>query len=155
MTGWKGDFWKRLDPPNDPFTLARDEAKPLYEPGKRIQYSNPGIGLMTYCVTAAIQGTDHQDIRGLLKERVMKPIGVPAAEWAVGYGKTTTVDGLPLVASWGGGSFTPRAMARVGRLLLREGDWDGKRLFSREAVRQVTGDAGLPGQVLAPNAAAR
>ena len=25
LTGWKGDFWKRLDPPNDPFTLARDK----------------------------------------------------------------------------------------------------------------------------------
>jgi CubicO group peptidase (beta-lactamase class C family) len=24
LTGWKGDFWKRLDPPNDPFTIARD-----------------------------------------------------------------------------------------------------------------------------------
>ena len=28
LTGWKGDFWKRLPPPADPFTLAR-EAKGL------------------------------------------------------------------------------------------------------------------------------
>ena len=26
LTGWKGDFWKRLPPPHDPFTLARDSA---------------------------------------------------------------------------------------------------------------------------------
>ena len=145
LTGWKGDFWKRFDPPNDPFTLARDQAKPVFEPGKQIQYSNPGIGLMTYCVTAAIKSTDHKDIRILLKERVMKPLGVPDAEWSVGYGKTTTVDELPLVASWGGAAFTPRAMARIGRLLLHDGAWDGKQLLSPEAVRQVTGDAGLPG----------
>ena len=24
LTGWEGDFWKRLPPPHDPFTLARD-----------------------------------------------------------------------------------------------------------------------------------
>ena len=24
LTGWQGDFWKRLDPPRDPFTIARD-----------------------------------------------------------------------------------------------------------------------------------
>src|SRR5262249_41247976 len=23
--GWKGEFWKRLEPPNDPFTIARDQ----------------------------------------------------------------------------------------------------------------------------------
>jgi len=24
LTGWKGDFWKRHSPPNDPFTISRD-----------------------------------------------------------------------------------------------------------------------------------
>ncbi len=75
----------------------------------------------------------------------MRPIGVVDAEWSCGYGKTFVVDGLPLVAAWGGGSYTPRAAARVGRLLIREGDWDGRRLLTRDAVRQITGDAGLPG----------
>src|SRR3954454_24011857 len=45
----------------------------------------------------------------------------------------------------GGGAYTPRALARVGRLMLREGDWDGARLIDAEAVRQVTRDAGTPG----------
>jgi CubicO group peptidase (beta-lactamase class C family) len=143
--GWKGDFWKRLDPPRDPFTLARDEAPMLFAPGEKLQYSNPGIGMMIYCVTAAIRGSAHQDIRALLRERVMRPIGVPDAEWSVGYGKTFVVDGLPLVAAWGGGAYTPRATARIGRLVLHAGNWEGRQLLSREAVRQVTGDAGLTG----------
>jgi CubicO group peptidase (beta-lactamase class C family) len=75
----------------------------------------------------------------------MRPIGVADADWSVGYGKTFRVDGLLLVAGWGGGSYTARAVARIGRLLLRGGDWDGKRILSAEAVRQITGDAGLPG----------
>src|SRR5881392_2135886 len=45
----------------------------------------------------------------------------------------------------GRGSYTARAVARIGRLILRQGDWDGKALLSREAVRQMVGDAGLPG----------
>src|SRR5205814_213345 len=87
----------------------------------------------------------HKDIRTLLRDRVMRPIGVADEDWSVGYGKTFTVDGLPLVAGWGGGSYTARAVARIGRLVLREGDWDGKQILTKEAVRQITGDAGLPG----------
>jgi hypothetical protein len=40
LTGWKGDFWKRLDPPNDPFTIARDQTPVLFDPGAKLQYSN-------------------------------------------------------------------------------------------------------------------
>jgi CubicO group peptidase (beta-lactamase class C family) len=145
LTGWKGDFWKQLDPPDDPFTIARDKAPVLSEPGAKLRYSNPGIAMLGYAVTASYKGGPQKDIRALLRERVMRPIGAADGEWSVGYGKTYSVDGLPLVAGWGGGSYTARALARVGRLLLREGDWDGKQVLSREAVRQVTGDAGLPG----------
>lgn len=145
LTGWKGDFWKRLDPPRDPFTLARDKAPVLFEPGTRLQYSNPGIAMLGYVITAARKDAPQKDIRTLLRERVMRPMGVPDGEWSVGYGQTFRVDGLPLVAGWGGGSYSARALASIGRLLLREGDWDGKQILRKEAVRQVTGDAGLPG----------
>jgi CubicO group peptidase (beta-lactamase class C family) len=145
LTGWKGDFWKRRPVPDDPFTIARDKTPAVAQPGEQLRYSNPGIGMLTYCVTAAMKGVPRKDVRTLLRERVMRPIGVADAEWSVGYGTTVTVDGLPLVASWGGGDYTARAVARVGRLVLRGGDWDGKRCLSAEAVRQVTTSAGLPG----------
>ncbi len=145
LPGWKGQFWKRLAPPNDPFTLARDQAPLLFDPGEKFHYSNAGIALLTYAVTAALRDAPHKDVRSLLRDRAMRPIGVPDAEWSVGYGQTFTVDGLPLVASWGGGAYTARALARVGRLMLREGDWQGRRLLSPEAVRRTTRDAGTPG----------
>src|SRR5947209_6554339 len=84
-------------------------------------------------------------IRALLRERIMRPIGVADREWSVGYGKTYMVDELPLVPSWGGGAFTARATARVGRLILRGGDWQGKPILSAQAVRAITEDAGTPG----------
>ena len=68
----------------------------------------------------------------------MGPLGVPDAEWSVGYGTTTTVDGLPLVATWGGGSYSPNAVARVGRLMLHKGDWEGRRLLSPSVIETVT-----------------
>jgi len=142
--GWKGEFWKRHEPPEDAFSISRDRTPLLFDPGTKFQYSNPGIGVLTYAVTAALRDAPQKDVRTLLRERVMRPIGVPDAEWSVGYGKTYTVDGLALVPSWGGGGYTARAAARVGRLVLRKGDWDGTRLLSEEAVRQVTTSAGLP-----------
>lgn len=145
LSGWKGDFWKRLAVPNDPFTISRDRAPLIFAPGEKMQYSNPGIALMTYCVTASLREAPQKDIRTLLRDRIMRPIGVADADWSVGYGQTFTVDGLPLVCSWGGGSYTARAAARVGRLMLRGGDWDGQRLLSTEAVKLTTSDAGTPG----------
>jgi len=71
LTGWKGLFWKRLDPPRDPFTLSRDGAPVLFDPGERMQYSNPGLAMLTYCVTAALQDMPYKDIRRLLRDRVM------------------------------------------------------------------------------------
>jgi CubicO group peptidase (beta-lactamase class C family) len=145
LTGWKGAFWKQLPPPDDPFTLARDQAPVLFEPGSRLQYSNPGIAMLTYALAAALRDAPEKNVRTLLRDRVLRPLGVPDASWSVGYGKTFTVDGLPLIAAWGGAGYTPRAAARVGRLLLGKGDWDGRRLLSPAAVRQVTTSAGLPG----------
>jgi CubicO group peptidase (beta-lactamase class C family) len=145
LTGWKGDFWKRLNVPNDPFTISRDRAPVMFDPGSKFDYSNPGIAMLTYCTTAAMKDSPHKDIRTLLRERVMRPMGVADGEWSIGYTQTVSVDGLPLVCSWGGGNYTARAAAHVGRLMLREGDWDGKQLLSKDAVRQITTDAGTPG----------
>ena len=58
LTGWKGDFWKRLPPPHDPFTLARDSAPVLDAPGTRERYSNPGMAMLGYCVTASLRGRE-------------------------------------------------------------------------------------------------
>ncbi len=141
LTGWKGDFWKRPPPPNDPFTLARDKAPVLFEPGSQFHYSNPGTAMLAYVVTAA----EKQDLKTLLRERVMQPLGVPAGEWVAGYGQVVAVDSLPLVATWGGGSYSPDAVARIGRLLLHKGKWQGEELLKASAVDAVTHDAGTPG----------
>jgi CubicO group peptidase (beta-lactamase class C family) len=151
LTGWKGDFWKRPPPPRDPFTLSRDVVPLLTPPGTAYSYSNPGIAMLGYALTSALRkaGAPQRDLKALLRDRVMRPIGIADSDWQVGYGQIITVDGLPLVAAWGGAQDTARALLRVGRLMLREGDWDGRRILSRESVHAISNcaDFGLPGDV--------
>jgi len=141
LTGWKGDFWKRRP---DPFTIALHQAPVVFEPGSAYAYSNPGTAALAYCITAGLRNAPEKDIRTLLKKRVMDPIGIPEREWSVGYGQTYMVDGLPLVATWGGGSYTARTVARVGRLMLRKGDWDGRQLVEARWVEKVTAYQDMP-----------
>ncbi|QEH37587.1 D-alanyl-D-alanine-carboxypeptidase/endopeptidase AmpH precursor [Aquisphaera giovannonii] len=145
LRGWKGDFWRYLPPPRDPFTLARDEASIIDVPGTRARYSNPGVAMLAYCLAASLRGAPDPDLRNLLKHRVMEPLGVPYDEWSIGYGKTTQVDGLPLVATWGGGSYSPDAVARVGRLMLRRGVWEGHQRLRPEAVARALEPGCVPG----------
>ena len=141
IPGWKGNFWRK-DP--DPFTMSRDHAPVIFTPGTSYQYSNPGMAMLAYAVTASYRGTRYKDIRTLLRERIYQPIGINDNEWQIGYGKTYEVDDLELVANWGGGSFTPRAVARIGRLMLNKGNWDGKQLISSSWVKRVVKYAGTP-----------
>jgi len=139
--GWKSRFWKRKP---DPFTIARDWAPMKFKPGRGFEYSNPGMAMLSYAIASAYRDSPYPDIRVLLSERVMAPIGVPDKEWSIGYGATYDIGGLHLVANWGGGAYSARAAARVGRLMLRRGDWEGKRILDADWISQVTSDAGTP-----------
>lgn len=143
-SGWKGAFWRREQEPNDPFTLARDVAPVLFEPGTQYHYSNPGIAMLTYAVTAARRDSPHRDIRTLLRERVMRPLGIPDDEFRLGYDRPFQVDGLTLHGSWGGAEISANASARIARLLLHKGDWDEHEVFSQEIVALARKSAGLP-----------
>jgi CubicO group peptidase (beta-lactamase class C family) len=141
LPGWKGAFWRR-DP--DPFSIAIHQAPVVFEPGTAYAYSNPGMAALAYAVTASLKGAPQRDIRSLLKERIMDPIGVSEEAWSIGYGQAYEVDGLDLYANWGGGEYTPRAVARVGRLLLHGGEWEGVQLVPAGWVRQMLRYAGMP-----------
>ena len=141
LPGWKGQFWKQQP---DPFTVSRDEAPVIFEPGSQYAYSNPGMAMLSYAVTAALKGTEHADVRTLLRQRIMKPIGIEDSDWSIGYGKTFEVNGLNIVANWGGGGYTARAVARVGRLMLRKGNWQGRQLVDSKWVEKVVKFAGTP-----------
>jgi CubicO group peptidase (beta-lactamase class C family) len=138
LPGWKGAFWRR-EP--DPLSIAIHKAPVVFEPGTAYAYSNPGMAALAYAVTASLNGGD---LRTLLKDRVMGPLGVPENDWSVGYGQTYDVDGLKLVANWGGGNFTARAAARVGQWMLQRGEWERRALVSQQVLTRLISYAGTP-----------
>ena len=138
LTGWKGDFWKRTP---DPFSIALLKAPVLFEPGTSNEYSNPGMAALSYAITASLQGGD---IRTLLKERMLDPLGVPEKQWSIGYNQAYELDGLKLFANWGGATFTPRAAARIGELMMLRGQWNGHELIKRDVVKTVLTDQKMP-----------
>jgi CubicO group peptidase (beta-lactamase class C family) len=141
LPGWMGKFWRR-EP--DPFSVSIHEAPVIFEPGTAYAYSNPGMAALAYAVTASLRGAPQTDIRSLLKERIFDPIGVPESDWSIGYGQAYRVDGLDLYANWGGGAFTARAVAAVGRLMLHKGGWNGTQLLRADIVERVLQYEGLP-----------
>jgi CubicO group peptidase (beta-lactamase class C family) len=145
LEGWMGEFWKRLPPPRDPITLSRDVVPLRFDPGTQFLYSNPGIGMLGYATTVAIQDSAQKELKSFLRERVMKPIGLTDADWSMGYDKPFLVEGRSQYGTWGGAAFTARAAARVVRLMMRAGNWEGRQLIKAEAVRATTSDAGTPG----------
>ena len=145
LTGWKGDFWKRMP---DPFSIAIRQAPVLFEPGTGNEYSNPGMAALSYAITASLKGGD---VRSLLKERMMEPLGLSEKEWSIGYGRAYEMDGLKLYANWGGATFTARAAARIGQLMMLQGQWNGRELIRRAIVKQVLTDQGMPHPPRAPN----
>ena len=141
LPGWKGDFWRQE---TNPFLLSRDFAPVIFAPGTEFQYSNPGIGMLNYAVTVAIKDTEYKDLRTYLWERLINKMGIPQQEWSMGYGKVFELDGLPLVATWGGGGVSTRAMAAVGRLLLNKGAWNGEQLINEKVVENALRHSGMP-----------
>ncbi len=148
LPGWRGQFWRK-EP--DPFSVARDSTPVAAIPGKKFAYSNPGIAMLTYAVTASLKDSPYTDIRTYLKKRIYDRIGMKEEDYSMGYGKTYDVNGLQLVPGWGGGNYTARAVARIGLLMLHKGNWLGKQIIDSAMVERVTRYAGTTLPVGAPD----
>jgi len=139
LPGWKGAFWRRE---RNPFLIARDEAPAIFPAGSRYDYSNTGIAMLGYAVASSLKGSAQEETLSLLRERIMRPLGISDEEWEIGYGCEYEADGVKLHAGWGGGSGTARAIARVGRLMLHRGAWEGEQLINPAVVEAATRYAG-------------
>ena len=68
--------------------------------------------------------------RDFAEQYLFRPLGIKDAKWM------TDPDGIPYGA--GGFPLTPRDMAKLGYLYLRNGLWDGKQIVSAEWVQKST-----------------
>jgi CubicO group peptidase (beta-lactamase class C family) len=113
---------------------APDE--PPHPPGARFAYNDVRTNLLALALTH-LHGRDLADV---LREHVMDPIGAgPGWSWRGLHGMRTTLasgEEVQVVTGgshWGGGLWaSARDLARFGLLHLRDGDWEGRRVLSRE-----------------------
>jgi CubicO group peptidase (beta-lactamase class C family) len=128
-----------------PATGRKGDARPLRAPGTFWEYNDVRINQLSL----ALLHLFGRPLPEVLDEAVMRPIGA-SADWRwVGYddawielpdaaGGSRRVQSVPGGTHWGGGvSISARDLARLGRLLLRRGEWDGRRVLSEGWVARM------------------
>ncbi len=96
------------------------------DPGTRFDY-NDGVSVLLGKIVREATG---QRIDAWAAERLFGPIGIDDYYWKLTPGgEVDTEGGLYLAA---------HDLARIGYLMLREGEWDGRQVVSREWVRAST-----------------
>jgi CubicO group peptidase (beta-lactamase class C family) len=113
-------LWK-----DDPvrFMLDRDQAA---EPGAKFNY---GGGHTAVLADTLVKKTG-RPLAELARTELFEPLGITRWEWA------TDSKDRPLAHA--GLRLTPRDMAKIGRLVLNKGLWNGKRVLSQSWIESST-----------------
>ena len=104
----------------------------LFRPGTKWHYSDCGPNWLAECVTLAYE----QDIESLMFERIFTPICVTKDDlhWRKHQYRDREINGIRRCEFGSGVHANVNAMARLGYLYLREGNWNGKQLLSKEFI---------------------
>ena len=113
----------------------------LQAPGTYWEYNDVRVNRLALALLRVFG----EDLPGVLRRGIMDPIGA-SADWEWHGYENAWVDvggrrlqSVPGGAHWGGGIFISSFdHARVGLLLLRRGEWAGKRLLSRAWIERAT-----------------
>ena len=110
----------------------------LFEPGTKWSYSDGGPNWLAECVTLAYG----RDLQELMFERVFTPIGIARDDlkWRANSYRPKEIDGVTRREFGAGISANVDAMARIGYLYLRGGQWRDRQIIPAwfvEAVRTV------------------
>ena len=98
-----------------------------YEPGTRFKYSSGDSQLLGMVLTAAL---NKQTISSYLEEKIWKPLGMEfEASWSLDRKNNGIEKTFCCVNA------RARDFAKIGRLFLKKGNWNGKQIVSREWVK--------------------
>lgn len=106
----------------------------IFEPGTKWSYSNGGSNWLAECVTVAY-GSDLNDI---MFERVFRPIGITPKDlvWRENAYRSRIILDVPSREFGSGIKANVDAMARIGLLYLRGGEWEGQQIIPASFVHQ-------------------
>ena len=118
----------------------------LFEPGTAWAYSDGGANWLADCMTVVFK----KDLKTVLFDRVFSFLGIGSSEltWRSNQYREDTINGIKRREFGAGISTNVNAMARIGYLYLRGGQWEGQQIipgdFVAAAGTAVTQIAGLP-----------
>lgn len=96
------------------------------QPGKAFHYVSVNSHLMSAALEKAVMIPTNE----YACEQLFMPLGITGTGWPT--------DPSGIAHGWGDLRMQPTDMAKLGLLLLQEGEWNGKQIVSREWVRMVT-----------------
>ena len=104
----------------------------MFEPGTKWSYSDGGPNWLAECLTLSYK----RDVRDLMFERVFDKIGVTADDltWRRNSYREKELNGVARREFGSGVSANADAMARIGYLYLRRGEWRGERIIPASFV---------------------
>ncbi len=111
---------------SESYTRSYFESALLGEPGREFSYNS----MNSYILSIILHRVSGYSLSEFLTERVFTPLGISSHFWE----KTT--EGVEK-GGWGL-YLTPRSMAKLGELFVRDGVWQGKRIISSEYLKTMT-----------------
>ena len=125
----------------EPFTVGKDaqwpeSAKLAYEPGKPSSYTkgSPYSSVAFNHLSLVFRNVSGKEASVYLKSAILDRIGVGKTAY-----KLTSGMGDTRYAAAGNALMGARDFMRVGYLMLHEGDWNGRRIFTAAWLRRFTG----------------
>ncbi len=120
-------------------TVKKGDKRKLKAPGDYWEYNDVRVNLLALAVLHVFK----EPLPEVLKQSIMDPVGASGSwAWHAYCNAAVEIDGntmpsVPGGAHWGGGLFiSAYDHARLGYLMLRQGNWDGKQLISRNWIEQ-------------------
>jgi len=129
---WDDESTRRFEGADDFFepVLSRPVAA---EPGTRFSYDSPNVNLLA----GVIDHSTGMDAASFAETHLFAPLGITGSDWNWGRrGVHPRCDGSL--------ALPPRAMAKIGQLVLDNGLWNGARIVSATWIEEMTDDHADP-----------
>lgn len=118
----------------------KGEKRELQAPGTFYEYNDVRVNVLSYALLRRFG----RALPEVLKERIMDPIGASGTWRWHGYENSwvdlghARVQSVPGGAHWGGGIFISALdHARLGLLIARKGEWNGRQLLSKAYIAEM------------------
>lgn len=146
---WEGECWGRPDLVDrnrrlgvlGPDNAMKGQHRDLRKPGDYWEYNDVRVNRLSRTLMQVFR----RPLPDVLREAIMAPIGATDGWTWHGYRTSfETIDGrelqgVPGGTHWGGGlQIGAMDQARLGLLVLRRGDWAGRRLLSEAWIERMT-----------------